>query len=420
MSKMNFLTASCLIFACFSFASGEVREAVATLHTLTGSLGTVTFRQEGPGLPVTVTGILSNLTPPSAWHGLHVHERGNISSPDCMSAKAHWNPHWTIHGNISSTTRHIGDLGNVKADHSGFAHINLQLPADQLPLVGPDSIVGRSLVIHQGEDDMGAGGHSDSTTTGHAGARLGCGVIGLMTEFSPATLDPEMQQKKGSPSSGEKAKSEKFEKGEKAIAVLRSSTGNQEFGTISFVRESGNPSMVHIFGTLHGISPKNAEHGFHVHQFGNVNCTAAGNHYNPDGFSHAGMHDAVRHVGDLGNIFVNGDGTANVNIRIDATKFPLVGPKSIIGRTLVLHDGEDDLGLGNFTDSKTTGHAGGRLGCGVIGIDSNFSVTNSFNTFGTDVTGSAQPSPYGSLLLIFVNLVMIAVTSGIACFSIHI
>jgi len=411
---MNFWTAACLMFACFPFASSEVREAVATLRSLTETLGTVTFRQEGPGLPMTVTGILSNLTPLNALHGLHVHERGNISSTDCMSAKAHWNPQRMIHGNISSPTRHIGDLGNIKADSSGIAQINLQLPADKLPLVGPDSIVGRALVIHQGEDDLGAGGHSDSHTTGHEGPRLGCGVIGLMTEFNPATLDPEMQ-KTGSPSSGGHV--------EKAVAVLRSSTGNQEFGTISFVREKGNPLMVHIFGSLQGISPKNAEHGFHVHQFGNVNCTAAGNHYNPDGSSHAGMHDAVRHVGDLGNIFVNGDGTANVNIRIDATKFPLVGPKSIIGRTLVLHDGEDDLGLGNFTDSKTTGHAGGRLGCGVIGIDSNFSVADSVadsvDTFRSDVTGSAQPSPYSSLLLIFLNLVMIAATSGITYLSIH-
>jgi len=30
--------------------------------------------------------------------------------------------------------------------------------------------------------------------------------------------------------------------------------------------------------------------------------------------------------------------------------------------------GEDDLGLGGHDDSKTTGHAGGRVACGVIGI----------------------------------------------------
>lgn len=98
----------------------------------------------------------------------------------------------------------------------------------------------------------------------------------------------------------------------------------------------------------------------------------------------------MRHVGDLGNINVNSDGTAKVDIRIDAKKLSLVGPKSIVGRTLVLHEGEDDLGLGTFPDSKTTGHAGGRLGCGVIGIDSDFSPADC----NADNRGPLPPPPY--------------------------
>lgn len=33
----------------------------------------------------------------------------------------------------------------------------------------------------------------------------------------------------------------------------------------------------------------------------------------------------------------------------------------------VAHDELDDLGKGGHSDSKTTGHAGGRVACGVIG-----------------------------------------------------
>ena len=52
-----------------------------------------------------------------------------------------------------------------------------------MKLTGPNSIVGRACVVHSGEDDLGTGGHDDSKTTGHAGGRLGCGVIGVSSPF---------------------------------------------------------------------------------------------------------------------------------------------------------------------------------------------------------------------------------------------
>lgn len=47
---------------------------------------------------------------------------------------------------------------------------------------------------------------------------------------------------------------------------------------------------------------------------------------------------------------------------------------SIIGRAVVLHADADDLGRGGFADSKTTGHAGPRIACGVIGLDAQVDV----------------------------------------------
>ena len=41
------------------------------------------------------------------------------------------------------------------------------------------NIIGRALIIHEGTDDCGRGGHHDSLTTGHAGGRLDCAVIGI-------------------------------------------------------------------------------------------------------------------------------------------------------------------------------------------------------------------------------------------------
>lgn len=73
-----------------------------------------------------------------------------------------------------------------------------------------------------------------------------------------------------------------------------------------------------------------------------------------------------RHVGDLGNITAADDGTACVDIT--DKQVTLIGAQSVVGRTIVVHAGVDDLGKGGHELSKTTGNAGGRLACGVIGI----------------------------------------------------
>ena len=39
------------------------------------------------------------------------------------------------------------------------------------------SILGKSLVIHQSEDDLGRGGNEGSLKTGNAGKRVACGII---------------------------------------------------------------------------------------------------------------------------------------------------------------------------------------------------------------------------------------------------
>uniref|UniRef100_A0A2P1H680 Superoxide dismutase [Cu-Zn] n=2 Tax=Diplodon chilensis TaxID=149536 RepID=A0A2P1H680_9BIVA len=148
----------------------------------------------------------------------------------------------------------------------------------------------------------------------------------------------------------------------KAVCVLR---GDGEVkGTVKFSQEGTSP--VSVTGEISGLTP--GKHGFHVHEFGdNTNgCTSAGAHFNPTKQEHGAPEDAVRHAGDLGNVVAGDSGVAPVNIK--DKMISLTGPNSIIGRTVVVHADEDDLGKGGHEYSKTTGNAGGRLACGVIGI----------------------------------------------------
>ncbi|TQD80439.1 hypothetical protein C1H46_034029 [Malus baccata] len=86
----------------------------------------------------------------------------------------HFNPLKKEHGAPSDKERHAGDLGNVVAGPDGVAEVSLQ--DWQIPLSGPDSILGRAVVVHADPDDLGKGGHELSKTTGNAGARVGCGM----------------------------------------------------------------------------------------------------------------------------------------------------------------------------------------------------------------------------------------------------
>ncbi|XP_032590856.1 extracellular superoxide dismutase [Cu-Zn] isoform X2 [Drosophila grimshawi] len=138
-------------------------------------------------------------------------------------------------------------------------------------------------------------------------------------------------------------------------------------GNVTFTQNDCGQS-VHVRIQLEGV--KEGKHGFHIHEKGDLSngCASLGAHYNPDKVDHGAPHHEVRHVGDLGNIEVGPSGTIDVTYT-DAV-ISLSGKRTIIGRGVVVHEMEDDLGLGNHTDSKKTGNAGGRIGCGVIGIKS--------------------------------------------------
>ena len=127
--------------------------------------GEVTFTAEPGG--VHVVGSFSGLV--FGEHGFHVHEKGDCSAPDGTSAGGHFNPGGKPHAARDAAARHAGDLGNLKADPYGLARVDVVDTG--LSLSGPDSIIGKAVIIHEKADDFA------TQPSGNAGARQACGVI---------------------------------------------------------------------------------------------------------------------------------------------------------------------------------------------------------------------------------------------------
>jgi Cu-Zn family superoxide dismutase len=144
----------------------------------------------------------------------------------------------------------------------------------------------------------------------------------------------------------------------RAVSVLHPTEGHTVSGTVTFERVNGS---VYVSAEVHGLTP--GEHGFHIHEHGDCSkpdATSAGGHYDPAGKPHGGPDAKKRHLGDLGNLVADADGTA-IHTRTDSV-IRLDGRNSIVGRAVIVHAGADDL------TTQPTGGAGARVACGVIGI----------------------------------------------------
>lgn len=160
--------ATVLLAACQTTPQEPLR-ATAGLQPTKGNktFGEATFEQVGNKVKVVI--FVQGLKP-GQEHAVHIHEVGDCSSGDGMSAGGHFDPFGKPHGNPASGERHAGDLPALKANKQGRANINVEV--DLITLTpGPGNIVGRSVVVHADPDDY------RTQPTGNAGARLACGVI---------------------------------------------------------------------------------------------------------------------------------------------------------------------------------------------------------------------------------------------------
>lgn len=161
--------------------------------------GLIEFEQQSESSPTIIKGEVLGLTPVSdrivniktclrvvssslnsidgqGKHGIAILVFGDLANPP-TSLGGHFNPLGKNHGAPTSDERHVGSLGNIEADADGKASVHIE---DKLvKLIGPQSVIGRSLAIMAQEDDLGLGGHEQSLMNGNAGPPIAYGVIGI-------------------------------------------------------------------------------------------------------------------------------------------------------------------------------------------------------------------------------------------------
>src|SRR6187401_3070502 len=146
-------------------ATPQPSYVATTLQPTSGNAatGAVWFIADGGDVRIRgrITGLKANQE-----HGFHVHEKGDCSSGDAMSAGGHLNPSGKPHGPPSGE-HHAGDLPAIRADGAGIATIDARVRG----LAGPTEFAGKALVVHVSPDDY------TTQPTGNSGARIACGVI---------------------------------------------------------------------------------------------------------------------------------------------------------------------------------------------------------------------------------------------------
>jgi Cu-Zn family superoxide dismutase len=155
--------------------------AVATLDTPTIK-GNVCFYQKRGG--VEIQAVFTQLPP--GLHGFHIHRAGDLRGEGCKLACDHWHKGKpTSHGGppTHKGPRHTGDLGNIEMPE-GKETVSYSYFLKHVVL---EDLYGRSIIVHEDEDDYGRGKEEDSKTTGHSGKRIACSVIGRMEGCSMST-----------------------------------------------------------------------------------------------------------------------------------------------------------------------------------------------------------------------------------------
>ena len=133
-------------------------------------------------------------------------------------------------------------------------------------------------------------------------------------------------------------------------------------GTLTVSVQSGGG--VRFNGRLSDLPP--GVHGVHIHENGKCDppdFTTAGAHLNLSGKQHGEHNPQGQHEGDIGNIRIDANGSAEVTLLAERVSLDPGAGNSLLkpgGTSLVIHAAPDDL------KTDPSGNSGARIACGVI------------------------------------------------------
>lgn len=137
---------------------------------------------------------------------------------------------------------------------------------------------------------------------------------------------------------------------------IEAKSGTSTQGTANFVQKGKQVTMdLNAYKLTPGI------HAIHIHEYGDCSSadgSSAGGHWNPSNNDHGKWGSEHFHMGDIGNLVADKDGTARVVFKTDKWCIGCADDsKNIVGKSIIIHEKHDDF------KTQPTGNAGGRVGC---------------------------------------------------------
>lgn len=212
----------------------------------------------------------------------------------------------------------------------------------------------------------------------HNASRLALGVgaaalLGLAACGSDDAGDASPTGESGSAASAENAGATGENGTDPAATATVLDESGEELGTVSFAEVDG---ATEVTASLEGLDP--GFYGFHIHDTGQCEPQgtdedgehaafhSAGSHLNPDDAEHP------EHAGDLPPLLVMENGKAETSFQTD--RFTPEDLSADGGTAVMIHAGPDNFAHiperyapAPDEDSLSTGDAGDRMGCGVVG-----------------------------------------------------